>query len=158
MSLKSLVICNICKLLLSSSPISLPCSHAICAEHLEDGTDSSIRCLECEQEFDVPQSGFPLNKMASNILAKDLHLSDEEKKLKDSIQAKIQQLEELWSDLKLKHSDLERISFDHFSEVRRQIDLQRENLKQKIDEIALKMIDQVNEREKEYNSTKNSLF
>ena len=38
---------------------------------------------------------------------------------------------------------------DHFKEVRRQIDIHRETLKAKIDEIALKIIDQINEREKE---------
>ena len=57
----------------------------------------------------------------------------------------IQQLEHLQEDLDRIFSDLKGLSFDHFSEIRRQIDLQREKLKKKIDEIALKMIDQVNE-------------
>ena len=159
---KSVMICNICKMVLSDSPISLPCTHAVCAEHLQqiegDGT-GSIRCEDCEKKYDLSSNLFPTHIMASNILAKNMHLSDQEKKLKQSIQATIQQLEQLLSDLKLKHSDLERISSGHFSEVKRQIDIQRERLKNKIDEIALKMIDQVNEREKAFNSeTKQSLL
>ena len=149
---KSQLICNICKLVLSNEPVLLPCSHAMCGEHLRDGTikDFSIQCLECEQVFAVPSNGFPPNNIASNFLAKDLQLSEEEKAIKYAIQETIQQLEQLQSDVKQKHSDLERISFDHFSEIRRKIDLEREELKYKIDEIALKMIDQVNEKEKAY--------
>ena len=152
MSLKAELTCTICKLVLSSTPISLPCLHALCSEHLQDGTvkDSSIRCLECEREFDVPDNGFPINKMASILLAKDLHLSDEEKRLKHAVETLIQQLERVQSDFKQKLSDLEGFSIDHYSEVRRQIDVQREEFKKKIDEIALKMIEQVKEKEKFY--------
>ena len=155
MSLKSEFICSICKLVLSNTPVTLPCTHVMCNQHLRDGTakDSSIRCLECDQEFDVPSNGFPPNKIISSVITKDLHLSDEEKTLKYAMQTLIQQLESLQSDLKQKLSDLERINFDHFSEVRRQIDVQREELKKKIDEIALKMINLVKEKEKAYTST-----
>jgi hypothetical protein len=69
---------------------------------------------------------------------------------KISIQDLIDQLEQLQNEFSLKHADIELSSFDHFKEVRRQIDIHRETLKAKIDEIALKMIDQTNEREKEY--------
>ena len=88
MSLKSDLICCICKLVLSSTPISLPCSHVICKEHLLDNTakNGSIICLECDQEFDVPSKGFPSNKIVSSVLAKDLYLNDEEKTIKYAIQ------------------------------------------------------------------------
>ena len=160
MSLKSKLICSICKLVLSCTPVTLPCSHVMCNEHLRDGTakDSSIRCLKCDQELDVPSNGFPPNKIASNFLTKDLHLSDEEKTLKYAMQNIIHHLERLQFDSMSKISDLERFSFDHFSEVRRQIDLQREELKRKIDDIALKMIDLVKEKEKIYNSAMKKQF
>ena len=93
--------------------------------------------------------------MATEILAKDLHLSAKERTIKQATQYLIQQLEHLQTDLSRRHSDLERISFDHFSEIRRHIDIQREEL----DEIALKMIDRVNENEKDCNSKiKNPFF
>ena len=151
MDFKSLVICKICKLLLSSGPVLLPCSHAVCGEHCT-AKQGTIRCLECDEDFDVPSDGFPPHKMASTMLVSECYLTDEEKQLKHSSEATIQHLEELLFNLKQKHSELELISFDHFSEVRRQIDLQREEFKNNIDHIALQTINKVNEIEKLCNS------
>ena len=61
-------------------------------------------------------------------------------------------LDLLLSDLKQKHTNLEHIGFGRFSELRRQIDAQREELKAKIDEIAHKFIEKTKEKEKAYNS------
>ena len=151
MSLKSELICNICKLILKD-PITLPCSSVICGEHLKDDTvkNGKITCLKCEAEFEMPKQGFDANKMCSIILENEFHLSEEEKTIKHAIQDLIQKLEKLQEDLKRKHSDLEQSYFHHFSEIRRKIDLHREEIKAKIDEIALKMIDQVNQQEKVY--------
>ena len=99
----------------------------------------------------MPESGFFVHELAMNILTKELHLSDEEKSIKHNIEKLIQQLKQLEDDLKQRHSDLLQDSFDHFAEVRRKIDLHREELKDKIDKIALKMIDQVTKRDKAYN-------
>ena len=161
MSFSSKFICNICKLVLSSKPISLPCSSIVCNEHLQDGTakDGLIRCLKCDQEFVVPQNGFPLHEMTSNMLKNDEHLNNVEKTLKQAIQELTLKLDQLLDEFKRKHSDLERKSFDHFSEIRRQINIQREELKVKIDEIAVKLIGQVNEKEKAHNlKAKNSFL
>ena len=152
-SLKLELICNICKLILKD-PISLPCLSAVCGEHLHDDSTKNgiITCMKCNKEFKVPESGFPQNEVLSNILAKEFHLNDEEKAIKHSIQDMIQTLEGLQEVLKQNNSDdLEANSFEHYSEIRRKIDIQREELKAKIDEIAIKMIAQVNEKEKLYN-------
>ena len=151
MSLKSELTCNICALVLKD-PITLPCLSAICREHLNDvaAKNSLIKCMKCDKEFEVPESGFRSNEMANNIIEKELYLSDEEKTIKHAIENLIQKLEGLKKDVKQKIFDLERTHCDHFSEVRSQIDIQREELKAKIDEISLKMIDQVNDMEKEH--------
>ena len=153
MSLKSELICNICKLVLSK-PITLPCSDVICGEHLRDDSvkNGMIKCLKCEKDFDVPRSGFSLNERATNILSNEQHLSEEEKAIKYAIQELIQKLEQLQDGVKLQQNAMEVTSFDHFTEIRRQIDIQREELKNKIDEISLQLIDQVNERENVYKS------
>ena len=77
-------------------------------------------------------------------------MSDEERSIKHAIQELIKKLEQLQNDVNLKQNDMEVTSFDHFTEIRRQIDIQREELKKKIDDIALKLIDQTNERENVY--------
>ena len=151
MSLKSEVICKICKRFLKN-PISLPCFCVICDEHLHDGSAKHglIECSKCSRSFDISQTEFKTSEMAASILAKDLHLTDEEKSLKNSFQDALQQIDQLQDELKSKQSVCEVTCFDHFSEIRRQIDIRREALKAKIDEIALEMIDLTNEKEKSY--------
>ena len=150
-SSKSELTCNICKLLVNK-PVTLPCSDVICDEHLSDDSAKNglIKCMKCDKDFNVPRRGFPSNKRVTNLLAKERHLSNEEKSIKHAIQELIQKLEQLQYDVRLKENNMELTSFDHFTEIRRQIDIQREELKNKIDEIALRMIDQANEREKAY--------
>ena len=145
-------------MMLSSAPIILPCSHFVCGEHFHN---VSSQCSECEQVFDVPRSGFATNSTLANLLASEMHLSDEEIKIRHSIQNTIQQLEILKELAKSKNSEMELASYDHFLEIQRQIDLHREQLKidnvnneeiEKIDEIALKLIDQTKVRAKTYAS------
>ena len=77
----------------------------------------------------MPRRGFPSNERVANFLAKELHLSDEERSIKNAIQELIQKLEQLQYDVNLKQNDMELKSFDYFTEIRRQIDIQREELK-----------------------------
>ena len=151
MSLKKVFVCNICELVLKD-PVTLPCLTLICGEHLRDGTakNGSIRCNACEKVFRVCDKNITTDEIVNNILAKDVHLSDEEKAIKHAIQFQAHQLEQLQSDVKRKQIDMEVVSFDHFTEIRRNIDIQREELKAKIDEISLSLIDQANEKETAY--------
>ena len=90
MSLKSEVTCNICKLVLKD-PVTLPCSSSICVEHLRDGTtkDGIIKCLKCGKDFG---NGFLTNESLNNILAKEFHLTEEEKTIRLAIQDLTRQL------------------------------------------------------------------
>ena len=98
------------------------------------------------KDFDVPRSGFEANSALANLLANESHLNDEEKSIKCAIQDLIKQLEQLQGSVNLKRDEMELANCNHFIEIRRQIDIQREELKAKIDEIALKLIAQVRER------------
>ena len=151
--LKSELTCSICKLLLKDA-VTLPCCFSsICGGHMRDDTikEGTIRCLKCEKEFELPQKGFEINGIVNNILAKELYLSDTEKTIKHEIGELIQQMEHLQTNVFQKQNTMEVTSYIHFAEICRQIDMQREELKKKIDEIALKLIDQVKETEKAYN-------
>ena len=149
MSLKSELICNICQMILSD-PVTLPCSSMICGEHLQDGANKHvrIRCLKCDTEFDVPESGFLANEIVANILAKEFHLDEEEKSIRHAIQLLIPQMEQLQADLKLKSLDLERSCPDYFSKTRRNIGSQRGILSSNL---TLQITNQVDEKEKTYN-------
>ena len=76
---------------------------------------------------------------------------DENKSVKkNSIQDLIIHLEQLEYDLNSKQIILELANFDKFSEIRRMIDIRREDLKDIVDKIALKMIDQMYAKENFY--------
>ena len=147
--MKSEMICIVCRRFLKN-PVSLPCQCCVCNEHLQGNNSTSFHCQTCDQEFQMPQAGFAINKIAANILAKELHLNDEEKLLKKCATDLIQRLEQLQEEFKSKQSDLERLSYDHFAEIRRNIDIQREELKSKMDEIAIKLINMTNQKEAIY--------
>ena len=148
---KSEIVCNTCKLILRDS-VTLPCSSDICGEHLRDGTVKN-GVITCEKNFDVPRIGFAPNFELANLLASKSHLSNEEKTTKRAIQDLIHQLEELQHlVITSTKPEMELTTFEHFTEIRRQIDIQREELKRKIDEIALKLIDQTKKREEIYKS------
>ena len=160
MSLKFSLVCSICKLVFKD-PVSLPCSCAICSEHLRDDNAKNglIKCMKCDQEFEISENGFTPSIIMANTLENELHLSEEEKTIKYTIHGLIMQLEQLKYDLEQKYSDIERASFEHFLEIRRKIDKQQKELKTKIDEIAQKMTNQANEKENAYKlKMKNSLL
>ena len=120
MNRKSELICDICKFILKD-PVSLPCSHTVCFEHLRDGTvkNGSIRCLKCEKDFYVPRNGFEANSALANLLANESHLSDEEKSIKCAIQGLVKQLEQLQGSVNLKRDVMELANCNHFIEIRR---------------------------------------
>ena len=151
MSVRSELICNICRLFLHD-PVSLPCFCIVCNEHLHDGTakDGSIECNSCHKSFQISEHDFRTNKMAKNLLESQLHLTTEEKWLRASIREMFAKLEDSFKSFSSKKVELEMSSFDHFADIRRHIDIQREEIKNKIDEIALKMIDRIREKENEY--------
>ena len=158
MRLKSSFVCSICNLVLKN-PVKLPCLDLICRKHVRDSAkNASIRCTKCEKDFTVPQQGFESNTVMATKLSKLLHLSIEEKRIKHTIEGVISQIEQLTENLNRMHSDLEQNSFAHFAEIRRKIEIQRKSLNAKIDEIALKMIEQTNQKEKVYNAKLNKFF
>ena len=69
MSMKTEIICNICKMILNN-PIYLPCHCVVCDIHLKDSSvkDGWIKCLECDKAFEIAKNEFKPSKMATNIL------------------------------------------------------------------------------------------
>ena len=149
--LKSELNCTNCDRVLQD-PVMLPCLCVICKGHLPAGSanDSSIECKKCQKCFDIQGTEFPAIKRLANILTKELHLSMEEKTLRKTFQDMIEQLKQLQNEVYKKQADLEIINYDHFSEIRRQIDILREEMKKKIDDIFLKVIYRTKETEKAY--------
>ena len=74
----------------------------------------------------------------------------EEKAAKSELQKLLNEFQQLFDQIQQEQTEFEVSSYDHFAEIKRKLDLQREELKQKIDVIYLAMISQVEKHEAFY--------
>ena len=77
------------------------------------------------------------------------HLTDEEKTHKRALEQNRENSEKLTKEIKNKTTHLEKICHEHFSDIRRKIDIEREEKKIKIDQILFTFIDKINQKETE---------
>jgi hypothetical protein len=152
MSAKSDFQCSHCHKILKT-PIILPCiCESICHAHLDELKAASIECSTCKRVFNLSEHEFKINKTLKSLLEKEIFLSDEEKNLKKSLKDSIESFFATFDDLELSKNVTLNESYNHFQEIRRKIDLQREELIDKIDKFALAMIDATSHVERSYKS------
>ena len=119
----------------------MPCENSVCREHLSERDvvkQNKIKCKECKGEFQVKETEFKTNKTLKKLIESQSYLSEKEINLKRDLEVSVRRFVQ-------NKSKLESDVFDHYQELRFQIDEHRERLKQKIDEIdeiALKMINE----------------
>ena len=142
------LLCNICQSILKD-PINLPCFCMICHKHLKDDTvkNGLISCLPCGEEFVASDIIVKFNKLAEISLGAEDYLSQDEKRMKSEINDLLVQFQELSSRFSEERDTFELNSHKKFAEIKRLIDIQREELKAKIDEIALAMIKKIEDYE-----------
>jgi hypothetical protein len=125
---KSQLTCSYCSRIFKD-PILLPCDDNICRQHLKERDvikQNKLKCKKCNEEFEVKNNQFKLNEAISKLIESHSYLNETEMSLKRELEVSIKKFFDI---------------FEHFQEMRYQIDEHREKLKEKIDEIALKMID-----------------
>lgn len=152
MSIKSELVCPICKEILNS-PIFFPCHCTFCKEHVEEivnKKEEMCKCPVCKEECKFVPEQLKENSRIKAIIEKDGHLSEEEKALKKVIEEIPVEYERIVEEIKTKESEFELIRFEHFADLRRSIDLRRENLKFAIDKIAEEMIEEAKLLEESY--------
>jgi hypothetical protein len=144
MSEKSDFVCSFCKKILKN-PINLPCFDIICEHHLKETSvlhDKSIKCSTCKVTFNLDTHTFVPNRLLKNLLEKQFYLSDEEKDLKKSLENSLQDFFKLSEGYHQAKNAIGLKAHEHFQEMRYQMDLHREKLIEKIDEVYLNMIAQ----------------
>ena len=148
---KSELQCQLCSKILKD-PVNLPCHCIICHGHLSDGSvkDGLIKCEPCGDNFVVKDIHLKVNKLAKRILDAEGHFSPEEKAAKSELQKLLNEFQQLFDQIQQEQTEFEVSSYDHFAEIKRTLDLQREELKHKIDEIYLAMIKQIEKHEAFY--------
>jgi hypothetical protein len=151
-SQKSQVTCSYCSRIFKD-PIQLPCEDSICRQHLTERDAlkaNRIKCKKCNHEFGVKNNEFKSNEALNILIESQSHLSDEEISRKQKLEESIQKFFEYYDEFNQKKTQLESDVFDHFHEMLFQIDEHREELKKKIDDIALAMIDKIKKHEEIY--------
>jgi hypothetical protein len=144
MCLKSILTCSFCSKIFKD-PVELPCEDLICKENLsakDVQKQNKIKCLECKKEFPVKNEEFKSVKLIQKQIDNKLYLSDDEKCLKQQIDESIRDFYKLYEEFSLDKTSIDSDVYNHIHELRFQIDEHREKLKQKIDDIALAMIEQ----------------
>ena len=146
MSFKEDVTCILCKLILDE-PISLPCGCIICNDHLTDTAytfNNQIKCVQCDKQHEVLRDGFRSSKTAKKLIEQELYLSPEEKQLKQEIETQYKEFK-LKFETKLKVYETTRL--EYFSKQREAIQIQREKLKTRIDQLSSQLIESIDEKE-----------
>jgi hypothetical protein len=151
-SQKSRLTCSYCSRIFRD-PILLPCEDSICREHLKEREivkANKIKCKKCNGEFRVKDNHFESNEDLKESVEDRCYLSEEEISLKNELKESMQKFFEFYDEFNQKKTQLESDVFDHFQEMRFKIDEQREELKKRIDDIALAMIDETWKHQEKY--------
>jgi hypothetical protein len=152
LQLKSQLTCSYCSKIFKY-PILLPCDHSICLEHLTEKEVvkvNRIKCKKCNEEFGVKKNDFKSNEDLNKLIESQSYLNVEERSLKKELEVSIQKFFEFYDEFVQTSNKLDLDVFNHFQEMRFQIDEHREELKKKIDDIALDMIDEIKKNEEIY--------
>ena len=158
LSTKSDYTCSYCNKIFKD-PIILPCSDNICAHHLKEENvlkQNRIECVDCKRAFKIKGNDFGINKLAKKFLDDEMYLSEDEKSAKEKIEESLRELFRLHDQLTQNKIKCDLACSNRFQEIRFKIDKHRDELKEKIDEISLQMIDQVKAFERQY-TTNNDL-
>ncbi len=150
--LKSTLTCSYCSKIFKD-PIELPCGHNLCNEHLTEKSvikQNRIECAVCKIHFVIKDNHFKSSNLVKKQLDDHVYMSDEEFSLKKQIQDSIQYFFQLYEQFTLDKTKLDLDVHEHFQEIRFQLDQHREELKQKIDDIYMEMIDKTKKFESTY--------
>ena len=127
-----------------NDPISLNCcGENVCKKHIDDLLlqTENISCMFCDKA--LPKQEFHINKVLKNLIGCELHTLTIDEKYEDVLERlkeKINQMENL-------HNDPENAIQRKISELKKQVDLDRENAKLKIDKSADEIIIKIDKYE-----------
>ena len=134
-------------------PVELPCDDFICREHLYDKDvikENKIKCFKCKQEFEVKGNDFKSNKFVQTQINDQVFLNDKEISLKQQIEESFRVFYQMYDTFSLSKTKLDLDCHEHFQGIRFQLDMHREKLKEKIDDIYMEMVEKTKEVEANY--------
>ena len=145
--IKNFFDCDLCHELLVD-PISIPCGNNVCKSHLDrllkkiSKEKSFFQCEICKEEHFIPKGGFKVNKRLQNGLEIQFNtlkltpIFDECKKVIKTARERVAKIETL-------EKNSECYIYDYFEDIKRQVDIRREDLKMKIDKYSDQVIQSI---------------
>ena len=137
-----ILICKICEKYYLN-PVILPCGNNICKEHVNENNSQSYECNLCNDNHELPETGFIINQTLIDMMNLNMHLDERTRTLND-----------LFNDLDLINNKIDSIENDpedfvysYFSNEINKIDLKRETFILKVNEISDEMIKKVKQME-----------
>ena len=145
--------CGLCQALLDN-PVGLPCVETVCKKHVEEYLKNlnEFTCPFCSELHIQPPNGFPTDKRMLNMLNYEVDKIDFYKvnpKFKDCNKA-LNELNIQIEELKLIEQNPMRFVNSYFDKIINQVALQKELLKEAIDDYSVKTIEQIKKVQKEF--------
>ena len=135
--LKSFLDCELCKELLVD-PVVMACGKFICKIHLENllthesKQKNTFDCVICQEEHVITQNGFVVHNKLQNLL--DIELNKlEPSHMFEECRNEIENAKKNVVEIGLLEKNAENYVYDYFENIKRQVDIRREDLKFKID-------------------------
>ena len=129
-----------------NDPVSLfCCGENVCKKHIDELLlqTENISCMFCDKA--LPKQEFHINKVLKNLIDRELPNLTIDQKYEDVLE----QLKEKIDQIENMHDDPENVIYTKISELKRQVDLDRENAKLKIDQAADEIIKKLDSYETE---------
>ncbi len=149
---KSQLTCSYCSKIFKD-PILLPCEDLICRRHLSERDEvkqNKIKCKKCNEEFEAKNNEFKSNEAISKLIDSHSYLNETEMSFKRELEESLRQFFEFYEEFNQNRTKLDIDVYNHFHEMRFKIDQHREELKKRIDDIALAMIEETNKCQEKY--------
>jgi len=145
--IKNFFDCDLCHQVLVD-PVSIPCGSNLCMDHLDKllrnvSTEKNIfQCEICQEEHFIPKSGFNINKR----LQRGLEIQFNTLKLTpifDQCKTAIKKAHEKVAEIETLERNSEGYIYEYFEDIKRQVDIRREDLKMKIDKYSDEVIQSI---------------
>jgi hypothetical protein len=152
--IKNFFDCDLCHKVLVD-PISIPCGSNVCKAHLDkllknvSKEKNVFQCEICKEEHSIPKSGFKVNKMVQNgleIQLNTLKLTP----IFEECKTEIKKAHERVAEIEALEKNSEVFIYEYFEDIKRQVDIRRENLKMKIDKYSDEVIQSIEGTQKNY--------
>ena len=148
MNIKKKLTCNYCHDIFKHPITLICCNKNICKHHIDElmreSSSNQFSCPLCNQ--DNKNQNFNIIEIIQDLIEMELHefkLDPKYKITRDNLMIEIENLEKILKDP-------ENIIYEQISELKRQVDLDREILKSQIDTLADGLIQQLESYEKEF--------